>query len=1558
MGEAYRGLTIRFAADGTKVMSTLKTMSRAANNVESELRLVQRALKFDSTSETAAAERMQLLAEKAATTGAKVEKMRRQMAELGKVEFGGVKMEKLSQSTKDASTQAALMQARYNDATAAIAKLHNELKETWWASKQLGDAPNPFLSEWKNMPVETIQRFVRVMQNAGTISREEAVRMSSAVAKLRKEFRLSETELKKFNSIAEYQSFGRKMQEEAAKAKAAAQQFAAAAKEMRATEFTPGLKEARAEIDRLAAQARVLKEALRADPGSFTAYAQSVETMRAKMKAITTESEKLRAEMASLGSQSGVERAAADMVKLASDVSVARAEVDRLAPEFIEAQTRVESLTEHVNELRTKMLAAGNTKLGAELDAQFRSANAELTEAKAKLESLSPSMKKAEERAQMLNKALRLNEAKASLAANNAELAKMEARLTSVQKTALISSSAFTSMGMQMYSTIYPAVMMGGMYALNAARDIDAAYRDMRKTVQGTEEDFEHLKEAAIEFGDTHFTSADTMLEIESYGGQLGIAVENLEQFGKVVSDLDIATNDLFQTEDIALWLGKMANIMHLNVEEYDNFADSLVRLGNSEPALESDIAAITSRFAGMATLVGSTPDEILAIATAATATGQKAEAAGGSLQRTFGRIESAVAGVSDGMRNLDDMTEEDIEAFEGATDKLQAYADIAGMTAEQFATLWESDATTAFQKFVEGLKRIDDEGGSVDKTLQDLGITGVRDKQLLEGLTNTTDVLRDSLYMSKNAFRGVGDEYGAAGDAAREADNKSQGFSGTLQIMYNNAQHLAMMLGDSFVPVLQIVTGLLKGLVDWFGQLNPTMQTILTTGIALSAALGPMLTGIGAFGNMTRSFKTSLEKAATAEQTMMRVNNSMMPGMAALGRSYQKNAKIVDAYKTATVSSEKAQQYMSKAQKNMAAASRTAGANMAVMSAQAAVANETYGALSTSMETAEKRMQRASKATLALKSVGSFLKGVGGAAAFAAAFVAIDRAVAAVSDMVEKVQTYEKSVEGVRKSAERLREVNDNVEGRIKSLSTTAQKSTGDWQKYKDALWESTQQSAAFADRLDQQLDAYEENAAYAQYWADKILEIQSTYDGSRSSLEQLKTAVNEYNSATGSSISIVDEMTGRLSVNTDELNKNTDAFKKNAYAKAVGEVGADAMKEVARLDVEMAQNTSKLTTLYGEQAEVVERMGGDWEAYNSSTDQAIIAQRSEIQMLEQSNGELSKQRDAAKETADAAYELAESSQKEADAATAEANACKEAARAVETYVNALGGNEEALKSAAAAAGYAEDDLASFTAALYEAGISAEVLGNVGADAFVQLYQSANGNLEATKNALNLVNDFGIDPKHITITDDGTIKLKTDELTGLELKQLTEKGFVVTDNGTIEKTENELEMLDKMQANPSVYVSGGALGVLSSIMNYMNWIDGMKASVSVFAEKIGFATGGISSNVISQIPMHADGGINGIVTRATLTNAGWVGENGAEAVFQMGGSSAIIPLTNRRYVRPFARAVAGEMGGGQRQVVNNYNITLDYKAGDDANKIVRDLNRAVRAQNLMGGRR
>ena len=74
------------------------------------------------------------------------------------------------------------------------------------------------------------------------------------------------------------------------------------------------------------------------------------------------------------------------------------------------------------------------------------------------------------------------------------------------------------------------------------------------KTVQGTEGDFQKLKQAAIDFSSQNVTSADQILEIQAIGGELGIAVENLETFSTVVSNLDIATD--LDTESAAEGLG------------------------------------------------------------------------------------------------------------------------------------------------------------------------------------------------------------------------------------------------------------------------------------------------------------------------------------------------------------------------------------------------------------------------------------------------------------------------------------------------------------------------------------------------------------------------------------------------------------------------------------------------------------------------------------------------------------------------------------------------------------------------------------------------------------------------------------------------------------------------------------------------------------------------------------------------------------------------------------------------------------------------------------------
>jgi TP901 family phage tail tape measure protein len=240
---------------------------------------------------------------------------------------------------------------------------------------------------------------------------------------------------------------------------------------------------------------------------------------------------------------------------------------------------------------------------------------------------------------------------------------------------------SFRQFGYGMYASITPAIMMAGRYAIQAARDTDAAYRDMRKTVNGTEQEFEQIKKQAVEFSQTHITSADQMLEMEALAGQLGVSIDNLKEFGETAANLDIATD--INAEQIALQMGQITNVMSdLDENSVNRFADSLVRLGNNMPVMESDIMTLMTRFMGMGKVVGLSADQVLAWATAAVSTGQKAEAGGSAMIRFMSNMETAVT---------------------KGGDSLSKWASVAGMSAADFKQKFETDASGAMYSFIEG---------------------------------------------------------------------------------------------------------------------------------------------------------------------------------------------------------------------------------------------------------------------------------------------------------------------------------------------------------------------------------------------------------------------------------------------------------------------------------------------------------------------------------------------------------------------------------------------------------------------------------------------------------------------------------------------------------------------------------------------------------------------------------------------------------------------------------------------------------------------------------------
>lgn len=369
------------------------------------------------------------------------------------------------------------------------------------------------------------------------------------------------------------------------------------------------------------------------------------------------------------------------------------------------------------------------------------------------------------------------------------------------------------------------AAEQAGRKIVESANEIDSAYRDMRKTVNGTEEQFESLRQKAVEFSQTHITSADQILEIESLGGQLGLSVESLDAFGHAISNVGIATD--ISVEDASLKFGQLTNIMSdLDETTFDKIADALVRLGNNTATTESAIMDVAQRMSSVANVTNMTTPELLAWSAAIASTGQHAESAATAITRTLTDIGEAVS--------------------QGG-DALEGFAKISGMTAEEFEAAWRNNSSKALEAFVKGLSTFTDDSAETIEALNAVGITSVRQETALLSLTQAIGNLDDAVEMSTNAFNGVSDQWGQAGDAAYEAQQKSEGFSGSLGILQNNLTNLAASLGEGLIPFMDAASGVLQALTDALNALPAPVKSIVVGFGGLAAVMAVVTSTVGA---------------------------------------------------------------------------------------------------------------------------------------------------------------------------------------------------------------------------------------------------------------------------------------------------------------------------------------------------------------------------------------------------------------------------------------------------------------------------------------------------------------------------------------------------------------------------------------------------------------------------------------------------------------------------------------------------------------------------------------
>ena len=315
---------------------------------------------------------------------------------------------------------------------------------------------------------------------------------------------------------------------------------------------------------------------------------------------------------------------------------------------------------------------------------------------------------------------------------------------------------------------------------------------------------------------------------IAELGGQLGIQTPALVGFTRTIAALGSATNLSF--EEAATGIARLANIMRTPQDEFGRLAGILVDLGNKFAATEAEILTFATRIAPVGVAVGATEENVLALAAGLTSLGIPAERGGTAVQRLLIMMSQAID--------------------EGG-DKLTKFAEVAGVSIEDFTDTFRRAPAEAFSLFVKGLDGINKAGGSVFGTLRQLELTEVRTIQVLLAASAGWETIANSIEVADAA--GVAQDAHLVEAARRYGTTASQ-----LQILANSFNDLRIEIGGAILG-----SGGLAASIDFLKEFFFIIKDNLPVLGRLAAILGT-IAGIRIIAGLVQSFAAATTAAKT----------------------------------------------------------------------------------------------------------------------------------------------------------------------------------------------------------------------------------------------------------------------------------------------------------------------------------------------------------------------------------------------------------------------------------------------------------------------------------------------------------------------------------------------------------------------------------------------------------------------------------------------------------------------------------------------------------------------
>ncbi len=349
---------------------------------------------------------------------------------------------------------------------------------------------------------------------------------------------------------------------------------------------------------------------------------------------------------------------------------------------------------------------------------------------------------------------------------------------------------------------------------VDSSMEFETAMANVNKVAKLSDEELSGMAEQIKQLSTEMPATTSEIAQVVEAAARLGIAKEYLIEFSSVMLDLGNVSD--LTSDQAATALARFANITGTAAEDYERLGSTIVALGNNFATSESEITNMSSRLASAGKLAGLSESQIMGLAAAMSSVSIEAEAGGTAMTQTLTAIEKAV---SSG----------------GA--KLEEFARIAGMSSQQFSDAWANDPITAIQAFITGLGGLDEQGESATQVLDELGLSGIRQSNMLKSLALASETLVDAVSLANRAWN-------ENTELAETAASKYDTTQAKMQMAANAANNLMIAVGDQLNPALELLGVAGTGAFSFAEEFVEECPALVSGITGVVAATGVMAAG------------------------------------------------------------------------------------------------------------------------------------------------------------------------------------------------------------------------------------------------------------------------------------------------------------------------------------------------------------------------------------------------------------------------------------------------------------------------------------------------------------------------------------------------------------------------------------------------------------------------------------------------------------------------------------------------------------------------------------------